>query len=193
MSESTGRSHILAGIFIGGQSTRMGGSPKGLLRAPSGETLVLRWKHLFDDLSIPSVLVGNIDVYESTGLSRIDDAARGIGPLGGLTALLERAGHSFALSVACDMPYVSAALLAKLADHPSPAPAVAPRQGTLWQPLFARYRADQVLGVARACVERGVHSLQALLDELGATPLLLDANERAELRDWDTPEDVARE
>lgn len=167
----------------------MGGFPKGLLPAPEGGTLVARWARLFADLAIPVVLVGPGDAYTAAGIERIDDAAVGIGPLGGLVALLERAGSGRALAVACDMPYVSPALLAKLLRHPSEALALAPREGATWAPFFARFRAAEALGPARDHARRGLHSLQALLDTLGAAELALDPRERAELRDWDTPAD----
>lgn len=170
----------------------MGGITKGLLPAPEGGTLVERWARLFAGLAIPVVLVGAGDAYANAGLERIDDAVPGIGPLGGLVALLERAGSSDAIAVACDMPYVSPALLAKLARQPSDARALAPRQGTTWEPLFARFRAPDALGAAREHARRGPHSLQALLDALGAEVLPLDPREHAELRDWDTPDDVKK-
>jgi molybdopterin-guanine dinucleotide biosynthesis protein A len=182
----------LGGVFVGGKSARMGGAPKGLLIAPSGETLVARWITLFSSLSVPAVLVGQNDAYAGTGLESIADATTEIGPLGGLIALLERAGSGFALAVACDMPYVSAPLLAKLAHHPGRAPALAPRDGLRWQPLFARFYAPDAIGPARAHAARGAHSLQTLLDALDAAPFPLDSRERHELRDWDTPDDVRR-
>jgi molybdenum cofactor guanylyltransferase len=181
---------ILGGIFVGGRSTRMGGVPKGLLAAPEGGTLVARWASLFAGLAIPIVLVGPGAAYATTAIERIDDDVLGIGPLGGLIALLEHAASGHAIAVACDMPYVSAPLLAKLARHSSDAAALAPREGNTWEPFFARFRAPDALDTARDHARRGVHSLQALLDALGTAALSLDPRERAELRDWDTPEDV---
>lgn len=183
---------MLAGIFVGGQSTRMGGRPKGLLRAPSGETLVERWSSIFAALSIPAVLVGQNPAYARLGIEQLDDAPPDIGPLGGLLALLERARSGFAIAVACDMPFVSLALVERLARHPSAAAAVAPRADGLWQTLFSRFRVADALAPAREHVLRKVHSMQRLLDALDATPLALDARESAELTDWDTPDDIER-
>ena len=99
---------MLAGIFVGGRSTRMGGRPKGLLRVPSGETLVERWSSIFAALSIPAVLVGQNPAYARLGMEQLEDAAPNIGPLGGLLALLERAKSGFAIAVACDSPTATA-------------------------------------------------------------------------------------
>ncbi|HMI85380.1 MAG TPA: NTP transferase domain-containing protein [Polyangiaceae bacterium] len=179
----------LGGIFIGGRARRMGGIAKGLLTTASGETLVGRWRRLFDELGWACVLVGRHEAYEQLGIECIADDPPAIGPLGGLHALLARAGQHRAIAVACDMPFVSIALLKKLATHPSRAPAVAPRRGPLWEPLFTRYDAAQVIATAHERCHTGAHSLQGLLDTVGAEVLLLEARELEELRDWDRPED----
>ena len=186
---------VVAGIFIGGGSTRMGGRPKGLLVAPSGETLVERWKRLFAALSIPCVLVGERarSAYASAGLEVLTDARTEdeLGPLGGLLALLDHAGESGAIAIACDMPFVSAELLRRLAETRSPAPALAARRDGRWEPFFARYDAKAVLPIANAHADAGRGSLQALLDAVSAEDLAMSDAEHAELRDWDAPGDVA--
>jgi len=183
---------MLAGIFVGGRSSRMGGRPKGLLRAPSGETVVERWSSIFAALSVPAVLVGQNPAYTSLGIEQLEDAPPDIGPLGGLLALLERAKSGLVIAVACDMPFVSLALVERLARHPSAAAALAPRADGLWQTLFSRFRVAAALPAAREHVAGKVHSMQRLFDALEATPLELDARERAELTDWDTPGDIER-
>ena len=174
----------------------MGGRPKGLLRAPSGETLIERWKSLFDALAIPCVLVGERakDAYASAGLAVLADerAEDELGPLGGLLALLGHAGERAAIAVACDMPFVSVELVRRLAAASAPAPAVAARRDGRWEPFFARYDARAVLPTALAHAKARRGSLQALLDAVGATELAMSAAEHTELRDWDTPEDATR-
>src|SRR6266536_4790901 len=91
----------LAAIFVGGMSTRWGGAPKGLLRLPSGETLVERWCILFDALEIETVLVGAHPAYAGLGIAFIPDEPAQIGPLGGLIALLTYACHRRVITVAC--------------------------------------------------------------------------------------------
>jgi molybdopterin-guanine dinucleotide biosynthesis protein A len=167
----------------------MGGIAKGLLTVPSGETLVTRWQRLFAELGWTCLLVGHHEAYVDMDIECIADDPPHIGPLGGLAALLTRAGQGHAIAVACDMPFVSIELLVKLASHPSRAPALAPQRGPLWEPLFARYDAAQVIGTARKRASSGEHSLQGLLDTVGAEPLQLDPREMEELRDWDRPED----
>jgi molybdopterin-guanine dinucleotide biosynthesis protein A len=107
----------------------MGGVPKGLLAAPSGETLVQRWTALFAGLSVPCVLVGTHAAYAHLGLETLPDEPEGVGPLGGLVALLRRAGRGPVLAVACDMPHVSGRLIERLIAHDPEACIVAPRRG----------------------------------------------------------------
>jgi molybdenum cofactor guanylyltransferase len=187
---------VVAGIFVGGGSTRMGGRPKGLLLAPSGETLVARWKGLFASLSIPCLLVGERarSAYASAGLEVLDDAraADDLGPLGGLLALLEHAGERAAIAVACDMPFVSAELVRRLAEARATAPAIAARREGRWEPFFARYDAKAALPIALEHADARRGSLQALLDAALAEELTMSDAEHAELRDWDAPEDVTR-
>jgi molybdopterin-guanine dinucleotide biosynthesis protein A len=171
----------------------MGGAPKGLMRTPGGETIVGRWRSVFDALGIPVVLVGAHDGYASLALEMLADDPPGIGPLGGLVALLMRAGTARAIAVACDMPYVSRALVERLARAPSAAAIIAPRRDGRWEPLFARYDAPLVLPIARTRIAAGRHALQGLLDEARADELPLAPEEMGELRDWDSPSDVPRD
>ncbi len=179
---------VLAGIFVGGRGTRMGGAAKGLLEAPEGGTLLDRWARLLAAAGIDAVLVGRHPAYADAGLEVLEDAPPGIGPLGGLIALLERAAGGPALAVACDMPFVSAELVGRLLAAPG-APVLAPRREGLWEPLCARYD-GAVLPVARRRAAAEKYALQGLLADAGATELPLAPHELAQLRDWDTPSDL---
>ncbi len=183
---------VIAGVFIGGAGRRMGGCAKGLLEVPGGGQLVERWLGLLRDAGVPRVLlVGRHAGYEHLGLEAIDDEPAGVGPIGGLAALLRRSGASPALALACDMPFVSPAIVGALLSAPD-APIVAPRNDGLWEPLCARYDARRVLPSLLRRLGAGQHSLQPLLTEAGAVELPLDRQQAATLRDWDTPEDVRR-
>jgi molybdopterin-guanine dinucleotide biosynthesis protein A len=181
---------VIAGIFVGGAGSRMGGRAKGMMEAPSGGTIVDRWLAVLRSVGIDRVvLVGQNEAYASQGLEALDDEPAGIGPLGGLCALLRRAGDASALALACDMPFVSSALTRRLLAGPN-GPVVAPRRGGVWEPLFARYEPTIVLPIARGRVAAGRHSLQGLLAEAGAVELPLEKGDEQLLTDWDTSEDV---
>jgi molybdopterin-guanine dinucleotide biosynthesis protein A len=177
----------VAGVFVGGAGRRMGGCAKGMLPAPDGGTLVERWLRVLRDAGVERVvLVGRRDEYGPLGLETLDDEPAGVGPIGGLAALLRRAGGAPALSLACDMPFVTTGMVARLLSAPD-APVVAARRDGIWEPLCARYDAARVLPAARRRIAEGRLSLQPLLTECGAVDVSLGDQE---LRDWDTPEDV---
>lgn len=176
----------------------MGGSPKGLLRAPdTDETLVARLQRVIRD-ALPDadvVLVGDANAYAALGMTVVGDSPHGIGPIGGLAALLEHAaarGAGQAFAVACDLPFVGAGLLARLASEHPAAPAVACRESGIWQPLFARYEPGEALAATRTAIASGDRSLQSVLSRLAVAELVVDGQELSELTDWDAPGDRVR-
>jgi molybdopterin-guanine dinucleotide biosynthesis protein A len=183
----------LVGIFVGGRSTRMGGKPKGLLAAPdSGEPLVLRTARLAREAGCEVVLVGRAEAYAGLGLPAIEDRPAGVGPLGGLAALLEAARARqcpAAIAIACDLPRVSSELIARLGRHALEAAMVAPADGQ----LFARYSTEEVLPVVLELLGRGERALRRVTEALGprAMRLPLEPGERELLGDWDAPEDLS--
>jgi molybdopterin-guanine dinucleotide biosynthesis protein A len=179
----------LAGIFVGGKGVRMGGRAKGLLCAPDGRTLVERLRATIEPLA-DIVLVGDASAYAGLTLETISDDPAGIGPLGGLMALLRRAEGRRVLAIACDMPFVSRRLVEALLLDRARAAVVAPRLNDRWEPLCACYEARRVLPIAEEHARRGETSLQRVLDALEAVPLPQDRYEPNELRDWDTTEDM---
>lgn len=182
--------NVLAGVFVGGASRRMGGRPKGLLPGPDGVTLVERWRMVLAGLGAAIVLVGESHAYEGLGLPMLKDNPPGIGPLGGLVALLRHAGARPTLALACDMPFVSRGLVERLLSAPRDAPIVAPRRDGRWEPLCGRYDPVRILPLAVAREASPNRSLQRLLDDAPTSELPLSRAEADELRDWDTPEDI---
>ena len=187
----------LVGIFVGGQGRRMGGVAKGLMRPPSGErSIVDRLVTIAQDAlgDVDAVMVGDATSYSAVRLPALDDDPPGVGPLGGLAALLaeaERRGAPFAVALACDLPFVTTALLGRVVGVD--AVAVVPRAGEPLQPLCARY-APSFRSAAQAVLSGGKRSLHAVLDAIGDDlhVIELTAAESVAVEDWDTPEDVTR-
>lgn len=182
---------ILAGIFVGGASRRMGGSPKGLLVAPdTGEPLVVRAARLAGEAGLVPCLVGRCEAYRALlpTLEVIDDDPPGHGPLGGLRALL-RAGRAQVVALSCDLPHVTLGALIALRDAPCDAPIVAPRGGpdAPWEPLIARYEIARALPAVERSLARGARSLQGVLRSVDVYELGLNPQE---LIDWDSPSDI---
>lgn len=186
------------GVFVGGGSTRMGGHPKGLLPAPdTGEPLVARLLRVGREAGLAPVLVGDASAYLDVcgGVESLADQPAGVGPMGGLGALLQHARTQAAphcLAVACDMPFVTVELLSLLRDTAPEAAALAPRdaQSGRWQPMCARFAPEPTLRAVQGCLADGKHSLQQVFRRLPAIELQLDAAHGAQLRDWDRPEDI---
>jgi molybdopterin-guanine dinucleotide biosynthesis protein A len=187
---------VLCGIFVGGAAARMGGAPKGLLLSrDSGEPLVVRLVRLVEECGFEPVFVGKADAYLRVlpTLRVVSDSPAGIGPVGGLSALLESAGTRQTIALACDMPRISAALLRRLASETPGASVLAPRGATgKWEPLCARYAPPLVRPLITAAIARGVRSFQQLFESLDVRELALTKKERDELVDWDSPEDIER-
>ena len=189
----------LVGLMVGGRATRFGGVAKGMLAAPdTGEPLALRLARICREAlgDAEVVLVGSTPAYGALALPFLDDSPPGVGPLGGLSALLAEAQRrrSDAIAVAADLPYVTAPLVTKLHSYESDAAAIAPRPGGVWQPLFARYSPGECIPVLRAALDARRFAARAVLEGLGprATELPLDAAEAAQLDDWDEPGDMTR-
>lgn len=192
---------VIFGVLAGGAGRRMGGVAKGDLRF-EGVPLVVRTTELCrraarargDEAPSSVVLVGSRDRYAVAGVPVLADDPEGVGPIGGLRALLTFAAArgASAIALGVDMPYLDERLLARLVSEQPEAAALAPKSGSRWQPLFARYEPARALPVVGALLERGESSMQRLLTALDAAELALDADEAARLADWDTPEDMRR-
>jgi molybdopterin-guanine dinucleotide biosynthesis protein A len=95
------------------------------------------------------------------------------------------------LALSCDLPRISRALIERLASHPSRAAVLAPRAAEgPWEPLVARYDALALREPLERAIAHGTRSFQRLFRDLTVEELSLSESERAELVDWDTPEDV---
>ncbi len=194
-------------IFVGGASSRMGGQPKGLLMTQ--ETLgtqndlahaqpvpiVARLLGLAGTLNLTPVFVGKADPYSLRfpDVPVIADDPTDIGPLGGLSGVLKAAGTSRVIAVACDMPQVTSELLHRLqATEPEASVLASKNDQGRWDPLCARYDPISVRPLLTQALHAGVRSFQRLFATLTVTELLLSAEERVQLIDWDTPEDISR-
>jgi molybdopterin-guanine dinucleotide biosynthesis protein A len=118
------------------------------------------------------------------------EPAEPVHPLVGVVTALERAGGRAVVAVACDMPFVPSALLARLAAGPE---AVVRMEGRL-QPFPARYDTAALPALRAALASRA--ALRATLEALA--PPALDEAELAALGDparlvagINTPEELA--
>jgi len=186
----------IAGIFVGGASSRMGGRPKGLLEVPvTREKIVVKLVRIAREADLEPMLVGDATHYRpiAPGVPILPDEPPGMGPLGGLAALLAAARDRPAIALACDMPYVTRELVARLATARADGPVLAARaadDAARWEPFFARYDSSRVRSALEGVLARGERSMHALLASVRVDELVLTDDERTTLRDWDSPSDV---
>jgi molybdenum cofactor guanylyltransferase len=133
---------VRGAILAGGGATRFGGKPKGL-EIVGGERILDRVADVLSStLGSPPLLIANATDARSwrPDLRVVPDVRPGLGALGGLyTAVTE--GPAPVVCVAWDMPFVTPALVRRLADGLAGADAVLPRSGGQRgvEPLCAAY------------------------------------------------------
>jgi len=154
----------LAAVLAGGRSRRMG-APKALLEL-GGEALIARPLAAAAAAGLEAVVVAKaaspLPALDVPVWREPDAPAH---PLTGLVAALERAGGRAIIALACDMPFVAPALLARLAtgsaDGGDPPAATVPRVAGRLEPFPARYEAA-ALPVLRDALAREAPLREAL-------------------------------
>ena len=163
---------LAAAILAGGRARRMHGVNKGTLVV--GRTAIIdRQLETLGEVAADIFVVGRSDVsWTSRGLRVIPDEIPNAGPLGGIYTAIVRSPCERTLVVACDMPFLSSALLRQLAAVKD-ADVVIPRHARGYEPLCAIY--------SRACAEdirdrlaRGLNEASRLPDGLRVTEIDVD-------------------
>ena len=187
-----------AAILAGGRARRLGGADKASL--PIGDARIIdrqlaALSAVADDIRI---VANDRDRYAGLGLRVIGDAVPDRGPLGGLYTALVDAAHDRVLILACDLPFVTAALLERLVTESGTGQevdAVVPRSGRGLEPLCALYR-KRCAGPARTRLDRGELAVAALLADLRVHELgpeaLAPYGDGSLFENVNTPHDHAR-
>src|SRR5215216_64292 len=186
---------VTLAILAGGQGRRLGGVPKGLLEY-EGRALVARQLDLADRFSDVFLVADDPAQWRALGVRVIPDVVKNRGAPGGLHAALAHTGTPWVVLVACDMPFIHAAVLDHLLDRREDELGwvCAERDGYL-EPMPGVYAA-RLAPVIAPLLPTGP-SLQFLLRASGgrALPMKELAELDPELRSWvsvNTPEDAAR-
>ena len=149
-------------IQAGGGSTRMG-RDKGLLPF-LGQPLVARIVERLADLADEILVTTNLpDGYRFLNLPLVADLLPGRGALGGLYTALSAASYPYVAVVACDMPFVSRALLAagRYLLAQTAFDAVVPRTPGGLEPFHAVYRRVTCLPLVKEVLEAGKQRVDA--------------------------------
>jgi molybdopterin-guanine dinucleotide biosynthesis protein A len=185
-------------ILAGGNSRRMGTDKSRLIL--NGQSFVERIAGELSAVTSSIRLVGS-DLPSAPlkiNLQSAPDLYPQWGALGGLHAALAACSASWALIVACDLPFVTAELFTRLAGFRENNEAVAPIQkDAIPQPLCSLYRVDHCLRSAEQLIKSGERKPIALLQSVRTR--WVSFNELSDLEgavnffdNINTPEDFAR-
>jgi molybdopterin-guanine dinucleotide biosynthesis protein A len=155
-------------IFAGGRASRLGGVNKALLDV-GGRSIVTRILDALEPLVDESVVLANDSTLSELGRVRlILDPSPHAGVLPALAAGLEAAAGELCLAVACDMPFVSAALFAHLLELQAhtDADVVIPRTTGFLEPMHAVYRRAPVLSAIQGALARGEQRMISYLADV---------------------------
>jgi molybdenum cofactor guanylyltransferase len=178
-------------ILAGGDSRRMG-RDKAMLPF-SNQTLILSVIEAIQPL-FSSTILSVRETRPEINLPQVCDTQANGGPLVGLVTTLEKITTSWAFVVACDMPFVSPALVKQLAKLRAQQQAIIPVvQGQL-QPLAAFYSTSGI-PFMRASLALGNKSLLGAIKNMQVSyvdeaKLLQSDPQLNSFFDLDTPQDL---
>lgn len=152
------RAPVTVVVLAGGRGKRLGGD-KATVEVAPGLTLLQRSLALVAPLSDDVIVVRRPDQYlEVPDWHVVTDQPPFEGPLAGILAGLEAAREEWALVVACDMPFLSRAVLDHMLTLRPGYDVVVPHLEVGMEPLHALYHRRAAAAI-RAALERGEHRL----------------------------------
>src|SRR5258708_18147937 len=182
-------------VLAGGKSTRMGQDKAAL--SLDGRTLLEPALAAVRSVAQEVFILGLPEIYASYGTT-IADIFPGCGPLGGIHAALSHTKTLFNLIIAVDTPFLSAGLLAYLAERALASGAVVttPEINGYTQPLCTIYSRD-FLPLAGQALQAGNYKIVPLFPQdktlvIAETELARFAFTAEMFENLNTPEDLER-
>lgn len=174
-------------VLAGGSSTRMGSSKEQLL-LPSGETMLDAAITTLESLASRVVVVGR----DFGGRLSVPDLRSGVGPLGGIEALLKSGIDQQYLVCPSDTPLVTSELLAQLTLPTAATATIFAVPGTRpMQTLPIRISADASDAVTYA-LDTGQNAIHSLLETIDVALVRLTKEQAKHLLNVNTPDDFRR-
>jgi molybdopterin-guanine dinucleotide biosynthesis protein A len=157
---------IAAAILAGGLARRLGGINKATLQVGDRRIIDCQLALLRQVADPVFIVSGQPDAFGDLAESPsvVGDALPRAGPLGGIYTALVASPRARTLVVACDMPFLSPALL-EILSRPSLADVVIPRSDAGYEPLCATW-SDRCAAVIRRRIERGQLKAALVVEEL---------------------------
>jgi molybdopterin-guanine dinucleotide biosynthesis protein A len=189
---------VSAAILAGGRARRLGGADKASLavgRARIIDRQLAALSTVADDVRIVTNASGR---YGDLGVRVVPDAIAGAGPLGGIYSALLDAAHERVLIIACDLPFITPALLERLVAESGTGDevdAVVPRSARGLEPLCALYT-KRCAATVKSRIAIGALQVAGLLDAVRTRVLdpdtLAPYDEGALFDNVNTPHDHER-
>ena len=182
-----------AAILAGGTATRFAGQDKGTLIV-DGQTIRERQLAMLASVCDDLLIAGGTPVADGT-TRYVEDIVPGAGPMGGIHAALAAARGDALFAIGCDMPYVSAALVAHLFELAGAADLVVPRTEDGYHPLCAVYTRACLAPLTDRLARRAVRMTGLLADvrvrSVGPDELSAFGDPRRLLANVNTPAEYA--
>ena len=155
---------LAAAILAGGSARRLGGVDKATLRI-GRDRIIDRQLALLRAVADPVFIVsGHADRFSDLPVPVVADVTPGAGALGGIYSAIVSSPHPRTLVVACDMPFLTLALLREL-GRPADADLVIPRSPRGYEPLCATWAAGCAEPIRRR-IQRGLLKAALMVDDL---------------------------
>jgi molybdenum cofactor guanylyltransferase len=187
------RNPLAAAILAGGRARRMQGADKSALDV-GGQPILARQLEVLSRVASHLFVVGRAPAGLPAGVPVVPDRIPGAGALGGIYTAIVESPCDRTLVIGCDMPFVTLALLERLAAEE--ADVVIPRTVQGYEPLCAIYTRACAEGI-RDRIEHGdlrasVPPAGVRMVELGPDVLAALDPRGAALTNVNTPDDHAR-
>ena len=186
---------LTAVLFVGGESRRMGADKATLV--VNNEPLWARQLRVLRELRPEKILLSarTKPVWCPAGVEAVLDEPQLQGPLSGLVAVMRKIETTHLLTLAVDMPLMSAPVLAGLFARAQPGCGVVADEGDYYEPLAAIYPQEARTAVVRFA-DYGGNALQPLIAGLVEKRLMLTVRisrgERKFFQNTNTRRELAR-
>ena len=198
MTESRDRAGV---VVAGGRSTRMGDREKAVVEL-AGQPLVARIADRLAAVTDEFVVNCRADQREAIAAALGDhdptfavDDEPDRGPVAGIATGLRAVEASYAVVVACDLPFLDPDLLAYLFERAAGHDAAVPKPSEWFEPLHAVYRPEPMVAACEDALAEGdvriVEPLFSVDYEVVERAALLKHGSLESVESVDTPADLA--
>lgn len=190
------RSTTAGAIVAGGMARRFGGQDKGRLLI-GGRSIIVRQVEILQRVASDILVVsGDASRFADLPVRVVPDRVAGLGAIGGIDAALHATAVDRVVTIACDLPFLTSDLLARLTSLAKGHDGAWVRTDRGVEPLVACYRTaarDKVTAFIDAG-DRRASDLGRVLDmaELASPALDAFGNPDRLLANVNTPGDYAR-